>query len=291
MPTLPTGEASLRGTDLLARKRQQIWNDWGNRLIDDDEADRRLKELTVTVQPATVIDRVRTKANRPRCPVRRNSQCGPVPKQVKMDWPQRNYIMNSLRQLEQQTRGKTADGGYQGVAGDTGVNIVEALLDLQLSNGDIMWGYKAIALKAGCCERTLGAYLQRLKNLNVIYWINRSKPGVFFPYVQDVNAYYIRPPSEWKGWITPCTIKPPPPRPPLPHPDTTGAHPHMEPLDTFKALQKAGASLADQIEALEADPADRIAVALAKVHRAGNDRRHTLSNSLHKRHTQPKPPP
>jgi hypothetical protein len=295
MLSLPAAGASLRGTTPLAfASLRELYESAARLGLSDADIERLDAELRTPVAPretepaTTVIRRHHEPPKRPQCPVRRNSRCIPdYPRQPKKAWPDRRYIEDSLDEVELQTR----QGGTEGVVGRIGMRIIKALFDLELSNGDMVPDYATIASRASCGERSVGGHLANLRRLGILDWVNRSKPSIgLFPFVQTSNAYFIRPPSEWKCWIAPSKIKPPPPRPLLPLPDELGAHPHREPLDLYKQLVKEGASLKDRLAALESDPADRIAVAAAKVHRASKARRHTLPESIRTGNVPPKPP-
>jgi hypothetical protein len=123
-------------------------------------------------------------------------------------------------------------------------------------------GHVQFAQKAGLCRRTVADALRRLKDLGLLHWQRRSKPGSgeAFKLVQDTNAYAVQSPANWQGYYEP------PPAPP-PEPGTWGDHPPRDPvaeaLDELRHGQQRS-----MLDILEADPGDELAGALARLGRA-----------------------
>jgi hypothetical protein len=78
---------------------------------------------------------------------------------------------------------------------------------------------------------------------------------------QLTNAYVMLPISEWRGYRAPAEMPPP-------EPGTWGDHPPLpDALTMSLAEMRAGASIPVQIAALESDPHDGLASALARLGR------------------------
>ena len=92
----------------------------------------------------------------------------------------------------------------------------------------------------------------------------RDKHGRFC-LKQDTNAYAILPPSQWRGFIE---RKDPPP----PSPDTWGATPPLPDVLTLALEQIQQGNRQATLTILEADPNDSLAMALAGLKRAMDER-------------------
>lgn len=173
-------------------------------------------------------------------------------------------IWHKARRFDRQTHVR---GKHGGVIGRTGLAVLYALLFdfLNYKTGRLDPSYDAIAAKAGVCRRTAVKIVRRLKELGIVHWQRRCREEKDedgrFRLAQETNAYAVLPPSQW------CGFREPPEAPP-PHPSTWGATaPLPDPItDAVTELQHGqhGATLA----ALEVDPRDELALALAELGRA-----------------------
>ena len=122
----------------------------------------------------------------------------------------------------------------------------------------------AIAVKAGCCRRAVVDALARLRDLGLIVWQRRCEETRDaegrFRLRQRTNAYGLLPPSQWRGY---CDNDPPPPDP------ATLGIPERVPdaIEAAVAEITQGQRMA-AVAALETDPGDRLAMALAALGRA-----------------------
>src|SRR3954464_12941108 len=122
----------------------------------------------------------------------------------------------------------------------------------------------AIAAKAGCCRRAVVDALARLRDLGLLAWRRRCEETRDaegrFRLRQRTNAYGLLPPSQWLGYRD---TDPPPP-----DPVTLGAPERVpDPIEAAVAEITNGQRMA-AVAALEADPRDRLAMALAALGRA-----------------------
>jgi hypothetical protein len=121
--------------------------------------------------------------------------------------------------------------------------------------------YAAIAAKAGVCVRTVASALQRLKALGILNWVRRCAERWFdgrFVLEQETNAHAVLPESQWRGYR-------PPQEAPAPAAGTWG-----DPAPMLSAVAQAAleGDLAGKVQALAADPKDKLAAALARLGRA-----------------------
>jgi len=171
---------------------------------------------------------------------------------------------HKARRFDRQTH--TA-GKHGGTIGRTGLQVLYVLLFdfLDHSTGRLEPSYDAIAAKAGVCRRAVAGALRRLKDLGLLHWERRSHPAEDeagrFRLVQETNAYASLPPSQWRGYIEP-------PSPPPPHPDTWGAAPPLPDPITQAVEELRHGQRQAAFAALACDPADQLAVALARFGRA-----------------------
>lgn len=188
----------------------------------------------------------------------KESRFAPMPKKAAV------RLWHRARDFDRQTRRKGRHGGELGHAG---LQVLHALLFdfMNYRSGRLDPSYAAIARKANLCERTVAAALQRLKDLRILNWVRRCaerwQDGRFV-LEQQTNAYTVLPEGQWRGYR-------PPPEPPAPTPGTWGDHPPLPPVIAQAAAERRlGGSALDQVKALEADPGDRLAAALARLGRA-----------------------
>ena len=118
--------------------------------------------------------------------------------------------------------------------------------------------------KAGCCRRAVVDALARLRDLGLLHWQRRCEETRDaegrFRLRQRTNAYGLLPPSQWRGYRDND--------PPPPDPATLGApEPIPDPIEAAVAEITSGQRKA-AVAALEADPRDRLAMALAALGRA-----------------------
>ena len=160
-------------------------------------------------------------------------------------------------------------GKHGGAIGRTALEVFRVLLFefLDYRSGCLEPSYDEIARKAGVCRRAVAAALQRLKAFGLLHWQRRSRPEPDgkggFRLVQETNAYASLPPSHWRGYHEP-------PPPPPPEPGTWGDHPPLPDAITQAAEEiraQPGAHRA-VLAALDADPGDPLAEALARFGRA-----------------------
>ena len=123
---------------------------------------------------------------------------------------------------------------------------------------------EAIARKAGCCRRAAVHAIRRLKDLGLLIWQRRCEEdrdeAGRFRLRQRTNAYGLLPTSQWRGYRD---TDPPPPSP-----DTLGAPERVpDPIEAAVAELAHGQRMTS-LAALEADPGDRLALALAGLGRA-----------------------
>jgi hypothetical protein len=160
-------------------------------------------------------------------------------------------------------RGTHQPGHHGGALGHTGLAVLHALIFdfLNHRTGRLDPSYAAIAAKAGVCVRTVASALRRLRELGILNWVRRCAERWAdgrFVLEQETNAYAVLPESQWRGYR-------PPPEPPGPAPGTWG-----EPTPMLSAVARAAleSDLAGKVQALAADPKDRLAAALAWLGRA-----------------------
>ena len=210
---------------------------------------------------------------RPRCPVWHNSTAGPI------DWARpmtKSEHKAWLRQLHEFTTQTKRARGPQGCITHHAFVVIGTLFFLQRPEGTLCPAKSIIAKHAKLSERAVHDILCDLRDRGVIGWQRRCKPGVAFPWVQDCNGYFFKPPTEWRGY-RPGAVPPPP------APEVWGARPPLPTaIDQWSELRKQGATAAAQIAALQSDDTHPLALALAKLRgymavklREGNDCRDT----------------
>jgi hypothetical protein len=164
-------------------------------------------------------------------------------------------------------RGTHQPGRHGGSVGPTALAVLHALIFdfLNHRTGRLDPSYAAIAHKAGVCVRTVATALQRLRELGILNWVRRcaeSWRDGRFVLEQESNAYAVLPDTQWRGYR-------PPAEPPAPAAGTWGDPPPM-PSVLAQAAQEGreGGDLRSVVQALSADPKDRLATALARLGRA-----------------------
>lgn len=172
-------------------------------------------------------------------------------------------IWHKARRYDRQTR---QHGKHGGVIGRTALNVLYALLFdfLDYRTGRLDPSYDGIARRAGLCRRAVATALQRLKTLGLLHWLRRctKEPDDLgrFKLRQETNAYAILPPSQWRGYAEP-------PEPNL-HPTEWGAVPCLpSAIEQASIAHHDGDSIRNVLAALESDPDDRLAAAVAAMGR------------------------
>jgi hypothetical protein len=172
-------------------------------------------------------------------------------------------LWHKARRWDRETR---QPGRHGGAIGRTALTTLYVLLFdfLNHRTGRLDPSLDAIAAKAGCCRRAVVNALARLRDLGLLTWQRRCEEDRDaegrFRLRQRTNAYGLLPASQWRGYRDPE---------PLPlEPGTWGDHPPIpDPIAVAIAEIMHGQHVA-AIAALEADPGDKLAMALAELGRA-----------------------
>jgi hypothetical protein len=169
---------------------------------------------------------------------------------------------HDARRFERQTR---KAGCQDGKLGRNGLAILQAMLFdfMNHRTGRLDPSYEALARAANISIRSVARGLAKLRAAKVISWIRRvyeKEIGGAWRMAQDTNAYAIAPQTQWSGF------RAQPPSPP-PDPDAWGARPPLP-----GALELAAENLRDGLpraaqSALESDPGNELAGALASLGR------------------------
>jgi DNA-binding transcriptional ArsR family regulator len=161
-------------------------------------------------------------------------------------------------------------GRHGGKLGKPACAVLQALIFSFLCHrtGRLDPSYEGLAKKTGYSRSTVAVALRRLRDAGVISWVRRCigemRDGRFV-LAQERNAYVILTETMWKGYRAAPTV------PITPEPGTWGEHPPLPRALTQAALdQDNGLSRASVIDALESDPGDELAHALARMGRAMN---------------------
>lgn len=165
-----------------------------------------------------------------------------------------------------------APGKHGGVIGRTALEVLRVLLFefLDYATGRLDPSYDAIARKAGVCRRAAVTAVHRLRELGLLHWKRRCREDKDelgrFRLVQETNAYAVLSPACWRGYYEP------PPAPP-PEPGTWGDHPPLPDAITVAADELHHGQRKAMLAALDGDPGDQLAAALAQLGRAvfGNE--------------------
>src|SRR4051812_46707960 len=166
-------------------------------------------------------------------------------------------LWHAARRWDRETR---QPGRHGGAIGRTALAVFYALaLDFQnFRTGRLDPSLDAIAYKAGCCRRSVGRALARLRDLGMVSWQRRCREDRDeqgrFRLRQETNAYAMLPPSQWVGFRDNA--------PPPPSPDTLGAPERvLDPIEAA-AAEIAHSNRKASLAALETDPRDALALAL-----------------------------
>jgi hypothetical protein len=163
-------------------------------------------------------------------------------------------------------RGKLA-GRHGGLIGTYVLQVLHSLIFdfLNHSTGRLDPSYNAIQNATRLCRQTVAKALARLKELGIINWVRRctedhDEAGCFM-LRQETNAYAILPTSQWVRYVE---VQQPEP----PHPSTWGACPPLPALLEQAATDaQDGDSIRSIVSRLDADPADELAMTLARLGR------------------------
>jgi hypothetical protein len=195
-------------------------------------------------------------------PVWRSSVAGPM-RFAPVSRKAAAKLWHAARRWDRETR---QPGRHGGVIGRTALAALYALLFdfLNHRTGRLDPSLDAIAAKAGCCRRAVVDALARLRDLGLLAWQRRCEETRDaegrFRLRQRTNAYGVLPPSQWRGYRDP--------EPPPPDPATLGAPERVpDPIEAAVAEIMQGQHRA-ALAALEADPRDGLARALAGLGRA-----------------------
>src|SRR3954452_9825389 len=195
-------------------------------------------------------------------PVWRGSVAGPV-RFAAMPRKAAAKLWHKARRWDRDTR---QPGRHGGVIGRTALGTLYVLLFdfLNHRTGRLDPSLAAIAAKASCCRRAAVDALARLRDLGLLAWRRRCEETRDaegrFRLRQKTNAYGLLPPSQWRGYRDP--------EPPPPDPATLGAPGRVpNPIEAAVAEITSGQRRA-ALAALEADPDDKLAMALAALGRA-----------------------
>jgi hypothetical protein len=195
-------------------------------------------------------------------PVWRSSVAGPV-RFAAISRKQAAKLWHKARRWDRETR---RPGRHGGVIGRTALATLYVLLfdSLNHRTGRLDPSLDVIAYKVGCCRRAVVDALARLRDLGLLIWQRRCEEHRDaegrFRLRQRTNAYSLLPPSQWRGYRDP--------EPPPPDPTTLGAPERVpDPIEAAVAELTTGQRKA-ALATLEADPDDKLAMALAALGRA-----------------------
>lgn len=119
-------------------------------------------------------------------------------------------VLKSARELERRTRRerqKERPGCRNGVLGQVGLDVLEALYDfVDFATGRLEPAVETIAEKVGHSYSAVHAALCRLRAAGFLHWIRRSRPtdnaGEAGPQVEQItNAYALLVPEKLQGLI------------------------------------------------------------------------------------------
>jgi hypothetical protein len=170
---------------------------------------------------------------------------------------------HDLRRFERQTKPR---GRQDGAIGRNGLAIARAFLFIFMdrTTGALEPTRAEIARAADISTRSVDRGLAKLKAARACAWIRQCTEKIengIYCLAQKASAYFLCPQSQWRGF-RPC------PEPPAPYPETWGRTPPLpDPIAAACQAYTAGAGLAGMIVALEGDPHDKLATAMAQLGR------------------------
>src|SRR4051812_38672970 len=170
-------------------------------------------------------------------------------------------------------------GRHGGIIGRVALDVfyVLAFDFLNYASGRLDPSLDRIAEKACCCRRAVVDALARLRDLGLLTWQRRCEETRDaegrFRLRQKTNAYGLLPATQWRGYRDN--------EPPPPDPATLGAPDRvLDPIEAAVAEITHGQRMAS-LAALEADPRDALALALAAFGRAIEEREAGGINGVH----------
>lgn len=171
-------------------------------------------------------------------------------------------LFHDARRFERQTRRR---GHQDGALGRNAIAVLHALIfdHLNFASGRLDPGYKTIARSANVSVRSVSRGLARLKAAGVLTWLRRCEENIkagAFRLIQTTNAYAILPSGNWSGFFKM-------PDPPTPHRETWGAAPAVPTSVAAAATETSAGQHQAAIAALESDPGDGLAAAIARLAR------------------------
>ena len=191
--------------------------------------------------------------------VRAEVRFSPMPKKAAI------RLYHRAREWDRRTH---QPGRHGGVVGHMALKVLESLLFdyLNYATGQLDPSYEGIAKKAGVGRASVWRALVRLRDLGILTWLRRCigemRDGRYL-LAQERNAYAVHGESVWRGYRAPLEAST------APEAGTWGDHP---PILTAVAQaaqdQLGGLSRGAVLAALEADPGDGLAAALARMGRA-----------------------
>ncbi|MGB8843364.1 MAG: hypothetical protein WCC64_20100 [Aliidongia sp.] len=170
-------------------------------------------------------------------------------------------LWHEARRFEQATR---QPGRQDGALGRNGLAVLYVLLFdfLNYVTGRLDPAVDTIAAKANISPRSAARGLVALKAAGVVSWVRRCVTEIGSAgravFRQLSNAYGMLPISCWRRHQAPA-------EPPAPETGTWGDHP---PMPSAIAQAASATTLAEKLEALESEPRDSLAAALARLGRA-----------------------
>ncbi len=196
--------------------------------------------------------------------VRAEVRFTPMPKKVAI------RLYHRAREWDRKTRQPRRPGGrcHGGIVGRVGLAVLETLLfDYQnYRTGQLDPSYEGIAKKAGVSRASVWRALVRLRDLGILTWLRRcigEMQAGRYVLAQERNAYAVLGETAWRGY------RAPPEAPTAPEAGTWGDHPPMLSAVAQAAQDRQGGLSQDtMLTALEADPGDGLAAALARMGRA-----------------------
>jgi hypothetical protein len=191
--------------------------------------------------------------------VRAEIKFTPMPKKAMVQ------LWHRARDWERRTH---QPGRHGGVLGRVSMAVLHSLIFdfMNYRTGQLDPSYEGIAKKAGVSRASVGRALVRLRSLGVLAWVRRcvgEMRGGRYVLAQERNAYAVQTETTWQGYRLPLSM------PARPDAGTWGDHPPL-PSALAQAVddQAMGLCRGSVLTALEADPGDALAAALARMGRA-----------------------
>jgi len=191
--------------------------------------------------------------------IRQEVRFQPMPKKAAV------RLWHRARDFDRQTH---KAGRHGGAIGHAALQVLHALIFdfLNYASGRLDPSYAAIARKANLCERAVATALAKLRAFGVLNWVRRCaesrREDGRFMLQQETNAYAVLPCTQWLGYR-------PPPDAPAPMPGTWGDHPPLPSLLAQATTERQqGGTMRQMLSILDSDPADALAVALARLGQA-----------------------